>query len=51
MADNLLSPQDQTKLGEAFERFETEKIGADVHEEMMALLEELKDGGHSCVGG
>jgi hemerythrin-like domain-containing protein/uncharacterized protein (DUF2249 family) len=51
MADNLLSPQDQTQLGEAFERFETEKIGADVHEEMMALQAELKDGGHSCVGG
>ncbi|MDD5558248.1 DUF2249 domain-containing protein [Candidatus Methylomirabilis sp.] len=44
MADNLLSPQDQTKLGEAFERFETEKIGADVHEEMMALQAELKVG-------
>ena len=44
MADNMLSPQDQTQLGEAFERFETEKIGADVHEAMMTLQAELKAG-------
>ena len=44
MADNMLSPQDQTQLGEAFERFEAEKIGADVHEAMMTLQAELKAG-------
>ncbi len=44
MADNMLSPQDQAQLGEAFERFETEKIGADVHEAMMTLQAELKAG-------
>ncbi|CBE68743.1 MAG: DUF2249 domain-containing protein [Candidatus Methylomirabilis oxygeniifera] len=49
MADNMLSPDDQARLGEAFERFENEKIGADVHNSMMALLEELKPGGHSCM--
>lgn len=30
MADNMLSSEDQAYLGEAFEHFETEKIGADV---------------------
>ncbi|MDE2181126.1 MAG: DUF2249 domain-containing protein, partial [candidate division NC10 bacterium] len=51
MADNMLSSEDQAHLGEAFERFETEKIGADVHNSMLALLEELKGGGHSCLHG
>ncbi|HWR21652.1 MAG TPA: DUF2249 domain-containing protein [Verrucomicrobiae bacterium] len=49
MADNLLSADDQARLGEAFERFEAEKIGADVHNAMLALLDELKAGGHSCM--
>ncbi|MBZ0170597.1 Hemerythrin HHE cation binding domain protein [Candidatus Methylomirabilis lanthanidiphila] len=49
MADNMLSADDQAHLSEEFERFENEKIGADVHNSMMALLEELKPGGHSCM--
>jgi hemerythrin-like domain-containing protein/uncharacterized protein (DUF2249 family) len=49
MADNMLSADDQARLVEEFERFESEKIGADVHNSMMALLEELKPGGHSCM--
>ncbi|PWB81561.1 MAG: hypothetical protein C3F08_01640 [Candidatus Methylomirabilota bacterium] len=49
MADNMLSAEDQKHLGEEFERFENEKMGADVHNSMMALLEELKPGGHSCM--
>ncbi len=44
MADNMLSKEDQAQMGEAFERFETEKIGADVHEAMMTLQAELKAG-------
>ncbi|MGB4780700.1 hemerythrin domain-containing protein, partial [Candidatus Methylomirabilis sp.] len=44
MADNMLSPEDQAQMGKAFERFETEKIGADVHEAMMTLQAELKAG-------
>jgi hemerythrin-like domain-containing protein/uncharacterized protein (DUF2249 family) len=44
MADNMLSPEDQAEMGKAFERFETEKIGADVHEAMMTLQAELKAG-------
>lgn len=44
MADNILSPEDQAQLGKSFERFETEKVGADVHEAMLTLLEELKAG-------
>jgi hemerythrin-like domain-containing protein len=44
MADNMLSPEDQAEMGKAFERFETEKIGANVHEEMMTLQAELKSG-------
>ena len=44
MADNMLSSEDQAQLGKAFERFETEKIGADVHEAMLKLSEELKAG-------
>ncbi len=44
MADNMLSPNDQAYLGAAFERFENEKIGHDVHEAMLTLQEELKAG-------
>ncbi|PTL37134.1 hypothetical protein CLG94_00965 [Candidatus Methylomirabilis limnetica] len=44
MADNMFSPEDQAEMGKAFERFETEKIGANVHEEMMTLQAELKAG-------
>jgi hemerythrin-like domain-containing protein len=44
MADNILSPEDQTELGEAFERFETEETGAGVHEAALKLLDALKAG-------
>lgn len=44
MADNVLSPEDQTELGEAFERFENEETGAGVHEAALKLLEELRAG-------
>src|SRR5574337_58993 len=47
MADNMLSAEDQAHLSQEFERFENEKIGADVHNSMMVLLDELKpSGGH-----
>jgi len=44
MADNVLSAEDQERLGEEFERFETEETGHGVHEAMLKLLAELKAG-------
>lgn len=44
MADNVLSPEDQERLGHEFERFEAEETGEGVHEEMLRLLDELKVG-------
>lgn len=44
MADNVLSPDDQERLGHEFERFEAEETGEGVHEEMLRLLDELKVG-------
>ena len=44
MADNVLTPEDQERLGKEFERFETEETGAGVHEAMLKLLDELKAG-------
>lgn len=44
MADNMFSSEDQAHMGKEFDRFETEKVGADVHEAMLSLLEELKAG-------
>ena len=46
MADNVLTPEDQERLGHAFERFEAEETGAGVHEAMLKLLDDLKAGGH-----
>jgi len=42
MADNVLSPEDQAHLGQAFEHFEEEETGAGVHEASLKLLEELR---------
>ena len=44
MADNVLSPEDQERLGKEFERFEAEETGAGIHEAMLKLLDELKAG-------
>ncbi len=44
MADNVLTPEDQERLGKEFERFEAEETGADVHEAMLKLLDDLKAG-------
>jgi hemerythrin-like domain-containing protein len=44
MADNVLSPEDQADLEQAFERFETEETGAGVHKASLKLLEELQAG-------
>ncbi len=44
MADNVLSPEDQAQLGQAFEHFEEEETGDGVHEAMLKLLGELKAG-------
>jgi hemerythrin-like domain-containing protein/uncharacterized protein (DUF2249 family) len=44
MADNVLTAEDQERLGEEFERFESEETGTDVHEAMLKLLDELKAG-------
>jgi hemerythrin-like domain-containing protein len=44
MADNVLTAEDQERLGMEFERFETEETGAGVHEAMLKLLDELKAG-------
>jgi hemerythrin-like domain-containing protein len=43
MADNLLSPDDQSYLVEQFEQVETERIGPGVHERYHQLLDELKE--------
>ena len=42
MADNVLTPEDQQRLSEEFERFEAEETGAGVHDAMLKLLDELK---------
>ncbi len=44
MADNVLTPEDQERLGKEFERFEEVETGAGVHDAMLKLLEELKAG-------
>ncbi len=44
MADNVLTAEDQERLGKEFERFETEETGTGVHEAMLKLLDELKAG-------
>jgi hemerythrin-like domain-containing protein len=44
MADNVLTPEDQARLGKDFERFEVEETGAGLHAAMLKLLEELKAG-------
>jgi hemerythrin-like domain-containing protein len=43
MADQLLSPEDQEELEEAFERVETEEMGEDVHEKYHHMVHELSD--------
>ncbi len=45
MADQLLSPEDQEALGEAFERVEREEIGEGVHERYVELAHVLAGGG------
>ena len=42
MADQRLTPETQEELVKGFERVETEKVGAGVHEEFHALLGSLK---------
>jgi hemerythrin-like domain-containing protein len=44
MADRALTSEDQVHLTKEFERFEAEETGAGVHEGMLALLRELKEG-------
>lgn len=41
MAENLLSPADQTRLATEFERVEEEKMGAGTHERLHALMDRL----------
>jgi len=44
MADQVLTPEGQAQLAEAFDRFEAQETGAGVHEASLALLEALKAG-------
>jgi hemerythrin-like domain-containing protein len=46
MADNVLSPEDQAHLSQAFEHFEEEETGAGVHAASLKLLEELRAAAH-----
>lgn len=41
MAERMLSPQDQEKLAEEFEKVETEKIGGGTHERLHGVMGEL----------
>ncbi len=41
MADNLLSQSDQSNLVDAFEKVETDKIGAGTHERLHASMDKL----------
>jgi hemerythrin-like domain-containing protein len=43
MADKVLSETEQSKIFDAFEKLEVEKIGLGKHEEYHRLLKELKD--------
>jgi hypothetical protein len=44
MADRALTSEDQVYLTKEFERFEAEETGAAVHEAMLTLLRDLKEG-------
>jgi hemerythrin-like domain-containing protein len=44
MADRALTSEDQVYLTKEFERFEAEETGAGVHEGMLTLLRDLKEG-------
>ena len=41
MAENMLSPEEQSNLAAAFERLEVEKMGAGTHERLHARMEKL----------
>jgi hemerythrin-like domain-containing protein len=43
MADNVLKEEEQSKIFDAFEKLEVEKIGIGKHEEYHQLLKELKN--------
>ncbi|MEI6518541.1 MAG: hemerythrin domain-containing protein [bacterium] len=43
MAENRLSPEEHTILAAGFKKIEDERIGAGVHEQFHALLDQLKD--------
>ena len=43
MADQKLSPEEQKRIGDDFERIEREETGEGVHEKYHTLLHELRD--------
>jgi hemerythrin-like domain-containing protein len=51
MAERLLSEAELEELGSAFDRIETEKIGAGTHERLHATVERITAAGCGCTCG